>query len=165
MTFLLYAFLFHYLLLVHSLQRTICINVYGIEDNKMMIYPLGVSQTVVSGRHVDLLLYECNGIQHYTTIKNFSRLVSSQLSNHNSATYCCKKCLHAYSTQELLIVHAEYCCHTQTTKFPKDPKCRFTNIQKQLPATFVVYADFECYIRCRNWHTVFASCFPRAHPL
>ena len=29
------------------------INVYGIEDNKKVIYPLHVPQTVVSGRHVD----------------------------------------------------------------------------------------------------------------
>ena len=59
--------------------NNLSINVYRIEDNKV-IYPLLVSQTVVSGRHVDLLLIECNGIQNYTTIKNFSRLVSSQLS-------------------------------------------------------------------------------------
>ena len=85
------------------------INVYGIENNKKVIYPLRVLQTVVSGRQMDLLLIECNGVQHYTTIKRFSRLVSSQLSNHNSATYCCRKCLHAYSTQELLNAHAEDC--------------------------------------------------------
>ena len=30
---------------------------------------------------VDLLI-ECNGVQHYTTIKNFSRLLRSQLSNN-----------------------------------------------------------------------------------
>ena len=28
-------------------------------------------------------------------------------------------------------------------KFPKDPMCRFTNIQKQLLAPFIVYAEFE----------------------
>ena len=126
--------------------NNLSIDVYVIEDDEKVIYPLRVSQTVVSDRHVDLLLYECNSIQHYTTIKNFSRLVSGQLSNHNSATYCCKKCLHAYSTQKLLDAldaHAEDCYHVQRTKFPKDPMCRFTNIQKQLPAPFVVCADFE----------------------
>ena len=44
---------------------------------------------------------------------------------------------------ELLDAHATDCCHTQRTKFPDDPRCRFTNIQKQLPAPFVVYADFD----------------------
>ena len=32
----------------------------------------------------------------------------------------------------------------QTTK---DPRCRFTNIQKQLTAPFVIYADFESVIQ------------------
>ena len=39
------------------------------------------------------------------------------------------------------------CCHAQRTKFPKDPRCRFTNIQKQLQAPFVVYADFESILQ------------------
>ena len=110
---------------------------YGVENDKKVIYLLHVPQTVVAGRHVDLQLYECNGIQHYTTIKNFGRLITGELSNDNGATYCCKKCLHVYSTKELLAAHGVDCCHVQRTK------CRFTNIQKQLPAPFVVYADFE----------------------
>ena len=92
---------------------------------------------------LDLLLFEHNGIQHYTTIMNFSSLPGSQISNHEHVVFCCKQCLHA-----------------QRTKFPKDPRCRFTNIQ--LPAPFVVYADVESilnpvggdvvdYTRCRGW--------------
>ena len=99
---------------------------------------------------MDFLLYECNSIQHYTTIRTFSRLVHSQLSNHKCATYCSKKCLHGYSTPELLEAHAEDCCHVQRTKFPKDPRCRFTNVQKQLPSPFVVYADFESILKTVN---------------
>ena len=52
------------------------INVYGVDDDKKVIYPLR-SSTLVSDRHVDLLLFRRNGIQHYSTITNFSRLVSS----------------------------------------------------------------------------------------
>ena len=81
------------------------------------------------------------------TIRNFNRLVGSQMSNHEHAVYCCKQCLHAYSTQELLDAHATDCCHAQRTKFPDDPRCRFTSIQKQLPAPFVVYADFESILK------------------
>ena len=85
--------------------------------------------------------------QHYSTIRNFSRLISGKLSNHGHAIYCCKKCLHAYSTIELLAVHAVDCCHVQRTKFPLDPRCHFTNIQKQLSAPFVVCADFESILK------------------
>ena len=68
--------------------NNLSINVYGVENDEELIYPLRVSQTVVPDRHVDLLLHECNSIQHYTTINNFSRLVRNQLSNHKCATYC-----------------------------------------------------------------------------
>ena len=119
------------------------INVYGVDDDKNVIYPLRVSSTLIPDIHVDLLLFERNGIQRDTTIRNFCRLVSSQMSNHEDVVYCCKQCLHAYKTQELLDAHATDCCQVQRTKFPNDPRCRFTNIQKQLPAPFVVYAGLE----------------------
>ena len=122
------------------------INVYGVDDDKKVFYPLRVSSTLVPDRHV-LLLFERNGIQHYTIIRNVIRLVSSQISNHERTVYCCKQCLHAYPTQELLDAHATDCCHAQRTKFPNDPRCRFTNIQKQLLAPFVVYADFESFLK------------------
>ena len=99
---------------------------------------------------MDLLLYECNGIQHYTTIRNFSRLVWSQLSNHNGATYFCKKCLLATRLQSCYVAHTTDFCHVQRSKFPKDPRCRFTKVQKQLPTPFVVYADFESILQPVN---------------
>ena len=43
--------------------------------------------------------------------------------------------------------HALDCCHAQRTKFPKDPRCRFTNSLKLLLAPFVVYAGFESIIQ------------------
>ena len=99
---------------------------------------------------MDLLLHECNGDQHYSTIKNFSLLIRGQLSNHGHAIYCCKKCLHAYSTKELLAADAVDCCHVQRMKFPLDPRCHFTNIQKQLTAPFVVYEDFKSILKLVN---------------
>ena len=58
--------------------NNLSINLYGIEDGKKVIYPLRVSQAVVPDRHVNLLLYECNSVQNYSTMTNFSRLVSGQ---------------------------------------------------------------------------------------
>ena len=72
-------------------KNNLSINVYCVEDEKKVIYPLEVTEAVIADRHVDLLPLERNGVQHYSTIKNFSRLVSGQLSNHGHATYCCKK--------------------------------------------------------------------------
>ena len=49
-------------------KNNLSITVYGVDNDKKVIYALRVSQTVVGDRHVDLLLNECNGVQHYTTI-------------------------------------------------------------------------------------------------
>ena len=109
-----------------------------MDDANEVIYP---------DIHVDLLLFERDDVQHYTTIRNFSRLVGRQLSNHGHTVHCCIRCLHSYSSQELLDADALDCFHAQWTKFPKDPRCRFTNIQKQLLAPFVVYANFESILQ------------------
>ena len=131
-------------------KNNLSINAYGVEDEKKVIYPLRVTEAVISDRHVDLLLHERNGVHHYSTIKNFRRLVSGQLNNHGHATYFCKKCLQAYSTKELLEAHSVDCCHVQRTQFLKDPRCRFANVQKQLSTPFVVYADFESISKTVN---------------
>ena len=127
-------------------RNNMSINVYGVGDDNEVIYPLRVSPTHVPDRHVYLLLFE-HGVHHYTTIRDFSRLVGRLLSSHGHTVHCCRRCLHAYSSQELLDAHALDCCHAQRTKFPKDPRCRFTNIQKQLLAPFVVYADFASILQ------------------
>ena len=87
-------------------RNGISINVYAVEDGKNVVFPLCVTDNVVKCKHVDLLLHEMGGIQHYSTIRNFNRLVSTQLSNHHRAVYCCKKCLHAYSSSKLLEKHS-----------------------------------------------------------
>ena len=88
------------------------INVYGVEDDNEVIHPLRVSSALVPDRHVDLLLFEHDGAQH------FSRLVGRQLSNHGHAVHCCIRCLQAYTSQELLDAHTLDCCHAQRAKFP-----------------------------------------------
>ena len=128
-------------------RNKIPINVYGVDDDNEVIYLFCISSTLVPDRDVDLLLFERDGVQHYTTIRDFSRLIGRQLSNHEHAVHCCRRCLHAYSNQELLDAHALDCCHAQRTKYPKDPRCRFTNIQKQLTAPFVVCAGFESILQ------------------
>ena len=112
-----------------------------------MIYPLRVSSRFVPDRHVNLLLFARDDVHYYTTIREFSRLVERQLGNHGHTIHCCRRCLHAYSGQELLGAHALDCCHAQRTKFPEDPRCRFNNIQKQLTVPFVVYPDFESILQ------------------
>ena len=46
------------------------INVYRVDDDIEVIYPLRVSSTPVPDRHVDLHLFERGVVQHYATIRN-----------------------------------------------------------------------------------------------
>ena len=57
-----------------TVKNDISINAYGIENGWKVIYPLQVSDPV-PGKHEDLLLHELGEIQHYSTIKDFSRLM------------------------------------------------------------------------------------------
>ena len=56
-----------------ALGSNMSINVYGVDDDKEVIYPLRVASTLVPDRRVDLQLLERDGVQHYTTIRDFSR--------------------------------------------------------------------------------------------
>ena len=127
--------------------NNISVSVYGYEDKT--IYPLRVSiETYENDRHVELLLYIKDDVSHYTLIRNFSRLVSSQVSKHNGVMHFCRFCLHGFSRPDLLSKHLPYCMNhgEQLTVFPKDPILKFTDVAKQLKAPFIVYADFECLL-------------------
>ena len=91
-------------------------------------------------------IYYCSNVMVYSTTSPLGTLID-WLGDHGHAVHCCRRCLQVYSSQELLDAHALDCCHVQRTKFPKDPSCRFTKIQKQLLAPFVIYAYFESILQ------------------
>ena len=47
-----------------ALRNNMSINVYGVDDDNKVIYELRVSSTVVPDSHVDLLLFEHDGVYH-----------------------------------------------------------------------------------------------------
>lgn len=146
-------------------NNNISINVYGLElivyNNKKryeIVGPLYFSK-VKQNVHINLLLIEDNGKQHYCIIKDFSRLVSAQISNHRSRKYFCDGCLQNFSTKDLLERHCQHDCTRLYTKIPNTTlrKTRFEqtipsnilqfeNYQKKYKVPFVVYADFECLL-------------------
>ena len=119
------------------MKDDLSISVYVVDNN---------DNKVIYSLLVDLLLYKCGSIQHYATISNFSRLVSNQFNNRNGVTHFCK-CIYGFTTAELLEDHVTNCRDPQRTQFPQDSRCRFTNVQKQLPASFVAHADFESILQ------------------
>ena len=114
---------------------------------------------------MNLLLTECNGVRHYSTIKQFSRLVGSQYTKNHLQHFYCYSCLHGFKAKKgeknrddciLLQEHLKYCkkVKPQRVSYPQgeDTILKFKHIEKQLKAPFVCYADFECMLKPQNEH-------------
>ena len=75
---------------------TISITVFGYKE-KGKVFPLRVSEYVYTRElNIVLMLTEKNGVKHYTWVKNISRLLSSQVSNHKEKHYFCLRCLNPF---------------------------------------------------------------------
>ena len=128
------------------------INVFSVNDNKKF-YPLKMAEKDCLNT-IDLFFYEQDGVSHYSLIKNFNRLIKSQITlSKNGSIYICKKCFTHFTKYELLQKHISYCLSNETVsvRMPlKDTMLCFKNYHKQLPIRFVVYADFECFTKPVN---------------
>lgn len=148
-------------------QNNLSINVYGLENiftnGKMHCQIVGPLHYSLNKRdlHINLLLIDdSEGNTHYCYIKNLSRLVSSQLSNHKHSVFFCDGCLQYFKSETKLAEHCENDCNHVSVILPKevykvdrigrqvlDNVLQFADYQKQLRIPFVVYADFECLLK------------------
>ena len=131
------------------------INVFSLDDNNN-IYPLRLNEKDCV-KTIDLFLFSKDNKQHYSLIKNFTRLVRSQITKDKRKIFICKKCLSHYTTKDLFEKHKFYCGQNETVvvKMPtKNNILKFKNYFKKLPIPFVIYADFECFTKPIN------SCLP-----
>ena len=128
------------------------INVFSVNDKKT-IYPLRMADRDCK-KTIDLFLFEEDDKSHYSLIKNFSRLIRSQITSRtDEPIQICKRCFSHYTKPELLEKHIKYCSNNATSvvEIPKpNTKLYFKNYHKQLPIPFVVYADFECFTKPMN---------------
>ena len=123
------------------------INVFSVNDNNK-IYPLRINKKDCQ-KSIDLFLYSEDEKQHYSLIKNFSRLVRSQITKDTTRKLpICKTCLTHFTKEDLLEKHISYCSKNETVavKMPtKNSILKFQNHFKKLPLPFTIYADFECF--------------------
>ena len=123
------------------------INVFSINDNNK-IYPLRLNQKDAK-KSIDLFLFSEDENQHYSLIKNFSRLVRSQITSDRRKLYICKKFLSHFTKKYLFKRHLKYCSKNETVavKMPnkKNSILKFKSHYKKLPVPFIIYADFECF--------------------
>ena len=123
------------------------INVFSVNDNNK-IFPLRVNQKDCQ-KTIDLFLHSENEKQHYSLIKNFSRLVRSQITKDTTRKlHFCKKCFSHYTKEELLKKHINYCGNNETAAVKMHTKnitIKFKHHFKKFLLPFVIYADFECF--------------------
>ena len=124
------------------------INVISVND-KNKVYPLRVNQKDCK-KSIDLFFHSDGKKQHYSLIKNFTRLVRSQITSHSSSKiFICKKCFTHFTKADLFEKHILYCENNETAliKMPskKNSILKFKHYFKKIYLPFIIYADFECF--------------------
>ena len=127
-------------------NNNICINVFGYEQD---VYPLYLSKQKFD-IHIDLLLISDGNKRHYCWIKNFNRLISLRTEKSHNSMHYCRRCFVGYRTVDSLNKHSEYCSQHDAQKIElPDPgtMLQFKNYQRSMRVPFIVYADFESFIK------------------
>ena len=96
------------------------------------------------------MLIEEEGVKHYCSVKSISRLLSSQATNGKRKEHFCLRCLNPFWCEEALSKHKEYCDEYEAVKIQlpeKGTMLKFKNHHRSEKVPFIIYADFECYIK------------------
>jgi len=144
-------------------SNDLSVNVFGYK--KGYVYPLMVSSKQRE-RVVDLLLISDDEKQHYCLIKSLSRLLASQVSKAKCKRYFCRRGLNSYTREDKLEHHQEYCNNHEAVRIvlpEPGTMLGFKNYNRSVRHPFVVYADFESFIKpidtcqpdpCKSCHTL-----------
>ena len=130
-------------------KNNLALNVFGWDCRQVVVYRL--SKQPGNIRRIHLLLVRKGEQYHYTWIKDFNRLLHDQ-SKYEGRKHFCERCLHCYTREDLLEEHKPNCRGigrpAVRIEMPKEGenKLTFQNWHKQLPAPYVIYADFEAVV-------------------
>ena len=120
------------------------VNVFGYENRVFLLYLSKISNEQV----LNVLLISNEEKSHYVFIKDFNRLMYSK-TKHKDRKHFCMSCLQNFTTKEILNNHRERCLlinDTQAVKY-ETGVIKFKNYGKQIPMTFKIYADTECFLK------------------
>ena len=124
-------------------QNNIRVNVFGYEEGQR--YPIYLSKEKFY-HCLNLLLITEGEKKHYCLLKNFNKFMHNQTKN-NGRKHFCMYCLQGFSSERVLNNHKVDCIEIngkQSIKMPAPGSTvAFKNYRRQLPAPFVIYADFE----------------------
>ena len=112
------------------------VNVFGYGNR---VFPLYVSKKFNEQVLNVLLIKNENNESHYVFIKDFNRLMYSQIKTKNAhKRHFCMSRLHNFTTKEILNSHKERCLlinDTQAVKYETET-IKFKNFNKQIPPPF-----------------------------
>lgn len=133
--------------------NNISINVFGLEkklnSKEHYVYPLKVCKNEKAD-HRDLLLLKDERTTHFAYIKDFERLVCSQITRHHGRIFVCKSCLTHFTVKSAYDRH-KLICNTHTPIRVEMPdksnnELKFINFKHKQQIPFVIYADFEALL-------------------
>ena len=136
-------------------QNSINVNVFGYEEGRLdkegQPYEEGQPYVIYISKEkfnscLNLLLITEGEAKHYCLLKDFNKFMYNQ-TKHKGRKHFCMYCLQCLSSKEHLEKHKVDCIEIngkQAIKMPKPGSTiAFRNYRRQLPAPFVIYADFE----------------------
>ena len=131
--------------LFESRNPHISVNCFGWRSGS--VFPLKIVREEKEC-HVDLLLLKKEFNSHFVLVKNFSRLLSSQVVRNGHERFFCKSCLNSFRRVEKLEEHKKICGEFEPTKIEvPGGVCSFRNFQKIMHVPVVGYADFESILK------------------
>ena len=131
-------------------NENLAINVFGWENERVIVHR--ISEKGGETPRINLMLTKQGENTHYSYVKRLTALLYDQ-NRHNESKHFCERCLHGYTTIDLLERHKPECKgllkSPTRTEMPKqgENKMAFKNFYKQMKAPYVVYADFECVLK------------------
>ena len=130
--------------------------VFGWENERVVVHR--ISEKGGGIPRINLMITKQGENTHYSYVKRLTALLKQN--RHNESKHFCERCLHGYTTIDLLEKHKPerrgLLKSPTRTEMPKqgDNKMAFKNYYKQMKSPYVVYADFECVLK------KFARCEP-----
>lgn len=122
----------------------ISVNIYSLEKNGDINGPL-YKTSKRKLVHVNLLYITKNNKRHFCLIRNFERLVHSQLTKNKSKIFLCEECFIYFNSEEKLCKHN--CARIKTVLPEKNSKLYFDNYERTQRIPIVIYGDFESLLR------------------
>ena len=132
-----------------SQNPEISITLLGYNKNER-VNTLKVSKYTGCKHDIVLLLIKDGKKSHYCLVKNTSALLASQINKHKGTSHICLNCINGFKTEQSLIKHKEYCYNNECVNIMMEPPntfLNFKNFRYSERAPFVIYADFESFIK------------------